>query len=284
MYIIYSLFYDRFAEAKNAIVNLFVFLSQSERPKNSRIVPTLPSPDSTTVSSSCHNFLFEQLFKHYKFSLSPQLHSTTMKVRNPIAKLIKPRAGKVNKWSDEDSLSGPSTHSVGEFTRKSLTSSFSSHTPLKRRVSFAENENQYHVDNTMLSEEETEDLWYSADDLEDFKKSNNFACQTARRTASSANADSYHGCLEAAYQACSNGELLADASALEGQLQLWPARAGLEQRMIKQYSKDKQHRREAILQLFATTDIDPQELGRACEELSQPARLFAHQIARAQAA
>jgi len=117
-----------------------------------------------------------------------------------------------------------------------------------------------------------------------------FTLQTVRRTAViGASCQSYWGALYQVYQACCQNE--HDASvvipqdlqdALAKQLQLQPARAGLEQRAVT--LKDKVQRRQRLLSCCLDNHniSSADDLRSKCMAISAPSQRFATAIAQAQ--
>lgn len=209
--------------------------------------------------------------------------------------------------SDEDESSVASTVSAHRVPLHKTPHSTIT-TTAKKGVCFNEARNESHA-NTQMCKEETIDLWYNIEDLSSFKVKNNDRAKEITRSERSIQAVySYQRVIQRVYDACLKQPVECDdddVSCLQLSsndsmyLQKWlnncddMDRIGLERKSVRSIAKNTHFRRKDIykmvleIQEMETSSSLEDKAGflrQSCETLSRPSRLFARELAVAQAA
>jgi hypothetical protein len=172
------------------------------------------------------------------------------------------------------------------------------------RVRFNEDANETYL---TTRKEECIDRWYSAIDYRDFKAYNRYLVrQISKQEQVNRSASIYNRTLLRTYEACREctyDDSLADSALtstderqLKRLMQLSTSRVGLERSCVKAIQQDRVCRRQEIVQVvmeiqdemaqsetLMCLDARDQYLRQACEFISRPSRMFARQLAQAQA-
>mmetsp|Transcript_16476 Transcript_16476/g.33993 ORF Transcript_16476/g.33993 Transcript_16476/m.33993 type:complete len:223 (-) Transcript_16476:34-702(-) len=217
------------------------------------------------------------------------MKAPTMMKKNPFKLLTAKSTRGKNKFDDASVDGSSASFSIdgSNHNAKRTSNLFAVH--------FEESQNTVHeCAHDMTVEEIANELWYTPEENEEMKAANQYSTKVARRTASAgaASADSYVGALEQVYECCCQGKLATQElqQALQTQLQLQPARTGLEQKVVKSVANGRQSRREQMTQLVYNIQSEHPHLSKAelaklmqkqSSQISLPARLFALQVAQA---
>lgn len=200
---------------------------------------------------------------------------------------------------DEGSVSSEgSTFAVVDVPSKALTKPSFSHR--RKRVHFEEHRNEYYT-NTRVYKEECENLWYSSTEMKSFKTQTVALVKDIYRVEKNhfQQPHSFSNVVLAAYDACceapceTNEPCLTKSQRkhLRKWMQVGASRHGLERMCIKGIAADKRSRRlhlvDAVLDLqeslaFQRSDSD-EIIRNMSEAISRTSRLFAREVARAQA-
>mmetsp|Transcript_16982 Transcript_16982/g.37103 ORF Transcript_16982/g.37103 Transcript_16982/m.37103 type:complete len:220 (+) Transcript_16982:75-734(+) len=197
------------------------------------------------------------------------------------------RSGKAKVvFDDQDATSSASFSIDGSLHSRKLAQSADLF-----QVCFDEGQNVEHECSHDLSVEEiAQELWYTPDENKEMKEANSFSAKVARAS------ESYVTSLEAVYQACQQGNMASAplVANLEENVRLQPARTGLEQKVVKSMTQDRQARRQELVRLVynlqhqlpagTSSEQVALRLGQECAAVSKPAQLLAVQIAQASAA
>ena len=199
----------------------------------------------------------------------------------------------------DDDLSVSSVHSTISVSETKTVDSHAFLRRRQRRVKFDESQNEYHA-NTQMVKEECQELWYSFSDMKNFKaQTGSMAREIYRAEKVNTATYSYSRVVLAAYDACCRVPCETIESPLtkleRKNLHKWMevglSRSGLERSCIREIAQDKSNRRSQIVDsvldiqesLAFREDFDD-VLRKATEAISRPSRLFAREVAMAQAA
>jgi hypothetical protein len=226
-----------------------------------------------------------------------------------------------NEYDDDSSMTSTvSVHRVSLHQKETACSTnATTSSNNKKSVHFDEARNESYG-NTLFCKEDTLDLWYTTEDHTRFKAANNDLAKEIMRSERGNNHHStvysYQRVMQRVYDACCLVEQEQQA-AYDGSeddasccsllssdeskhLQQWlncaTSRIGLERKSVRSIARDRHYRRKAIYNLVLemgtmtlpllqdNNDAKTESLCQACQALSRPSRLFAHQLALAQAA
>jgi hypothetical protein len=251
-------------------------------------------------------------------SHNSNMPSVKRPIRDSIAMFMsrrkKPDASMTVCSSSEDESSVTSTISVHRVplhkhaTATTITTTTT--TTTKKTVCFNEACNASY-NNTLVCKEDTVNLWYSTEELATFKVENNdLAKEITRSERDSIQAVySYQRVIRRVYDAClkqpfdqdddeSSTLLLSsllspnDSTHLQKWLNCSLGRIGLERKSVRCIAKDVHLRRKDIYRMVleiqemdTTSSLEDKAefLRKSCQALSRPSRLFAHELAVAQA-
>ena len=172
----------------------------------------------------------------------------------------------------------------------------------KRKVRFEEDSNSYH-ENTMLCMQDTQELWYTQDDLRIFKKeAGRFVKDLVLVEKAQDETMTFRKVFQQVYDACCDSTVEENSSHLivgDAQLHmlaLWMSiaedRWGLERPSVRQVHFDRSCRRKTIkvqvlqvqsmVQHLESRQVKAECLCKAAQAISRPSRLFARLLAQAQ--
>ena len=152
----------------------------------------------------------------------------------------------------------------------------------------------------ILEEEDIRQLWYTAEECKQMKVDLSVSARSitakciARKALCAHDTDSYLATLARVYQACSTGKIASkqDEDALTARIRETMESCcciGMEHKLLSA-TADKQDRRERLIELCMPSSLEAGEeewaalLRKKCAQVSRPARVFAVQLARANAA
>lgn len=168
----------------------------------------------------------------------------------------------------------------------------------RRQVQFDEGQNVYHS-NTVMTKDECQSLWHSRVDMKNFKQTTRaIAVEIHRSEKANTAPNSYARVVLAAYAACCRAVCDTNVSPLDNKeqknlrkwMQVAVSRTGLDRSSIREIALERHQRRQHIAHvvmemqesLVYREDLD-QVIRKASEAISRPSRLFAREIAEAQA-
>lgn len=170
---------------------------------------------------------------------------------------------------------------------------------LHRRVTFDENRNVYHA-NRQMNREEVRELWSTSAEMKQCKAQTVFLAKEIIRAEKDNSAPlSYHRIVLGAYDACcrvtceNNTSPLTEVERqhLNKWMEISTSRIGMERICIREISQDKYARRahvvDAVLDVQENLACGAQDgdelLRQASQSVSRTSRLFARELAHAQA-
>lgn len=215
--------------------------------------------------------------------------------RSPLSMV---RQGIFSKTSDDDSTASYGSTITVDFPRKLVGGSTSK--KAGRHVHFQESANVYHT-NTMMDRDEINELWSTGSEMRQFKQQTACLAKEINR-AEKANVApfSYHRVVLGAYDACCRVSIESSESPLTETekkhftkwMEVSISRIGLERICIREMAQDKYARRahvvDAVLEvqenLLPGAREGDEMMRAASQHISRASRLFAMELAQAQAA
>lgn len=205
--------------------------------------------------------------------------------------------------STDDELSvasQTSTLTVDRTPEKQAAGTSASSSSFGRRVDFDETSN-IHYTNVQMDREEIKQLWSTGSEMRQFKAQTAFLAKEINRAEKANIAPfSYQRVVLGAYDACCRMQMETDLSPLteserkhfDKWMEVSVSRIGLERVCIREMAKDKYARRahvvDAVLEvqdsLLPGARGGDEIMREAAIAISRPSRLFARELAKAQAA